>query len=96
MKSCTSVIIQLSEEHFCKSNTEYSLLVFLDRARDLSFTNAEDRIFAFATVAQDLECPVLVRPDYSISIPEIFHQFAADYIRATTDSELLGYVYHDT
>lgn len=61
---------------------------------DMSFTDPRDRIYAFLDLTTEPSNGLDLRPNYDLSIEEVFHDFAKQYIRATGDMRLLDYITH--
>jgi hypothetical protein len=82
----------------------YSLLEIMSTARRMGVTDPRDRVYAFLGLHQkeaskmrdymqvSKENPIF---DYGLSAIEVYHRFAAGYLKRTSDLNLLQYVEHD-
>lgn len=73
-----------------------SILTILDLARDLQLSDPRDRIYAFTELSGDSLQELDICPNYKESHLEVYRQFAIQYIRSTTNVEILDYVGNDT
>lgn len=72
------------------------LLDYLTLGRYLNFKDRRDGLFAFFDLANDSANEIRAIADYSQSLHEIFHTFAIQYLRTTSDVSMLDYISHET
>lgn len=74
----------------------FDFLIILHDARALSVHNQKDRIYAFLSLAQRANIPIVINPDYSelTTAADVYLDFAREYIRVTMNVRMLHCVQH--
>lgn len=70
-------------------------LEILDLARGLGVTDPRDRIYAFNKVASPSKFLPALRPNYNTPYLRVYHDFACEYLRLSTDLDILHYAHND-
>jgi hypothetical protein len=79
---------------FTTQRFAFGYLELLEVAKTLQFSDARDRIFAFAEVAKNFERYVAIRPNYDTPLSHTYQNLAVAYVRSIKDIQLLDYVRH--
>jgi hypothetical protein len=75
---------------------KFSMARILESTRPLRLTDERDRIYAAVALAESFgTLPFVVVADYMRPFVEVYHDFAARYLRVTRDLSMLDYLQHD-